>query len=204
MSYRTKRRRKGNGPSFVMLPWYLLDSHAWHSLSPYARSAYVELCRIYNGTNNGKLGLSVRLLAERLPCSKNTASRALEELETSGFITVAKVGTFTRAGSRDASEYRLTCYRDDKTLEPPTKLFNPAKQWLHVPERIPKKASEFGPKNWDSRSHKLGQTPLQNGHSVPEFGTETPLPPECTVPNLGTHVESTPYGVGAENGAHRF
>jgi len=68
----------------VQLPWYLIDSVAWRSLSFVARSAFIEVARLYNGSNNGRLGLAARTLADRLGCSKATAARALNELEETG------------------------------------------------------------------------------------------------------------------------
>src|SRR5262249_29943369 len=115
--YRRKHGKKSNGPPFVQLHYYLLDSDAWHRLSLPARAAYIELARLYDGTNNGRLAMSVRTLAARIPCGKNTASRALEELEVSGFISVMKVGSFDGRHSLRASEYRLMIYRCDVTGE---------------------------------------------------------------------------------------
>jgi hypothetical protein len=67
MLKRNRARRRGSGgPPFVQLHWYLLDSAAWKSLSTAARAAYIELARLYNGTNNGTLALSLRVLAQRL------------------------------------------------------------------------------------------------------------------------------------------
>src|ERR1700729_3351907 len=82
------------GPPFVQLPHFVIDSPAWRSLSFPAVAAFVQLMRVYNGTNNGQLGMSVRILAERLGCGKSTASRALDELDQKGFIGVQKVGLY--------------------------------------------------------------------------------------------------------------
>src|SRR5438105_266912 len=71
-----KRRRKG-GPRFVQLFWGVLDSSAYLSLPPMARAALVEVCRRYDGSNNGRIILSVREAAERLNCNKDTAGIAL-------------------------------------------------------------------------------------------------------------------------------
>jgi hypothetical protein len=73
-----------------MLPCYMLDSYAWHVLSPHARLAYLEVARLYNGSNNGRLAMSARRLASLLPCNKDTAARALRELEDVGSLTPSK------------------------------------------------------------------------------------------------------------------
>jgi hypothetical protein len=99
---------------------YILASLAWRSLSLPARCTLIELLRIYNGTNNGQLGMAVRYLAERLNCSKDTASRALNELEEKGFIRTQKVGVF---GRPMGSEYNVTMRRNDVNSDPPSNEF---------------------------------------------------------------------------------
>jgi DNA-binding transcriptional ArsR family regulator len=118
---RRKQGRKSKSLPFVQLHKFMLESPAWLSLSPTARAAYVQLARRYDGCNNGALGLSVRMLADELNKSMNTAARALIELEDAGFIDAVKIGRFNR--KRHASEYRLTMYRCDITGELPTKKF---------------------------------------------------------------------------------
>jgi DNA-binding Lrp family transcriptional regulator len=118
----SRRRRRGHGPSFLQLHNYIFDCPAYRSLSLAGRAALNELIRIYNGRNNGCLAMSVRMLAERLNSSKDTASRALTELEEKGFIETTKVGSF-RLKQRYASEYRLTWHRDDNNYALPTKAF---------------------------------------------------------------------------------
>lgn len=117
-----KTGRSTNGPPFVQLFHYMLDSPAWLSLSLPARAAFVELARRYNGANNGLIGMSATELGERIGKSKATAARALNELEEKGFVAVTKVGTFRRK-DRQASEYRLTLHRCDVSLHPPSKDF---------------------------------------------------------------------------------
>jgi len=100
----------------------MLASPAWLASSLAARCALVELTRLYNGRNNGQLALSARGLAERLGTSKDTAARALNELESRGFIETVKAGSF-RPRLRRATEYRLTTHRCDVTLQPPSRAF---------------------------------------------------------------------------------
>jgi hypothetical protein len=140
-SMQTKLRRKQGrpktGPPFVQLFKYMLRSPAWLSLSTVARAAYVQLALRYDGVNNGMIALSVRVLAEELGCGKDTASRALIELEDAGFIETLKIGSFS---SRMASEYRLTTFRCDATGELPTKKFTVP--GVSTPKKKP-------PKPWD-------------------------------------------------------
>ncbi len=125
-------RRKANGPPFAQLYRYMLNTGAWKSLSLAARAAMIELHQCYNGVNNGRIAMSVRLLAERLGCSKDTAARALNELEEKGFVEVVKVGTFRRH-DRLATEYCLAEYRNDVTGALPTKKFM---DWKPQPSRL--------------------------------------------------------------------
>jgi hypothetical protein len=81
---RAKRRQRYDGPNFIQLYRYQLDCPAYVSLSPYARAALIEVIRGYDGSNNGKIVLSVRTLADRLGCNKDTACHALQELVAKG------------------------------------------------------------------------------------------------------------------------
>jgi hypothetical protein len=64
----------------------MLDSPAYLSLTCPARAVLVEIARCYNGTNNGRLGLSIRWASERCNIARGTAQRALVELQELGFI----------------------------------------------------------------------------------------------------------------------
>jgi hypothetical protein len=110
--------------SFVALERYMLNSPAWKSLSCPARSAFVELGNLYDGSNNGKIALSARMLAERVTISRATATRTLTELEHKGFIEAVRSGGFNvKSGAKRATEWRLTCHRCDVTGDKPAKTF---------------------------------------------------------------------------------
>jgi hypothetical protein len=187
-----RRHRPAKSPPFVMLPHYMLDNAAWKSLSLAARAALVELHRLYNGTNNGRLAMPARDLAARLGCSKTHAARVLIELEETGFIRPEKIGTFKQHG-RIATEYALTLELNNVTGEPPTKAFM---KW-----RAP-------------RSHRPDTTvPFSGGHG-PAGGTQaTKLRVASHIgdretqngmfhrPTGGTHIESIPYQPHDEGGS---
>ena len=106
---------------FVKLTYPLLESEAWRWLRPISQSVYIELRRRFNGSNNGRISLSLAEAAQILKASKSSISTALKQLETHGFIKLIKKGYFT---GRMASEYALT----DEQLDgyPPTREW---KQW---------------------------------------------------------------------------
>lgn len=97
-----------------------MKTKAWQSLSPAARSIYVELAQRYNGFNNGEISLSVREAARLVHVAKDTASKALHELETKGFIKRRLCGSFNFK-LRHATTWILTEFGLDGS--PPTKEF---------------------------------------------------------------------------------
>jgi hypothetical protein len=109
-----KGRSKSDDARHVRLFDYMLNSVAWLSLSPAARAVYIEIRRVYVGSNNGRLGLSVRRAAERCRIAKDTATRAFDELSKKGFIECMAKGAFSLK-SRHASEWRLTDKKCDVT-----------------------------------------------------------------------------------------
>ncbi len=122
MPKRHNQKGRSTTERFVSLPHYMLGSQAWRSLSPVARSVFIELAVIYNGSNNGRLALSVRDAAERVCCSKNTASRALTELTQKGFIDLCSHAHFDRK-TPHAAEYRLTMHSCDRSQQRASKAF---------------------------------------------------------------------------------
>jgi hypothetical protein len=100
----------------------MLRTPAWQSLLPPARCALIELLNLYNGSNNGRIAMSARGLAERLHISRATAARALNDLSERGFIEVVRRGGFS-CKRKLASEWRLTMYHCDVTSQIPSKTF---------------------------------------------------------------------------------
>ena len=89
MPKRHDRTGRSTIERYVRLPHYILQSLAWGALSPVARALLVEVLLIFNGSNNGRIGLSARLSGQRLNCSKDTASRAFVELQRLGFLELS-------------------------------------------------------------------------------------------------------------------
>ncbi len=122
MPKRHNQKGRSTTERFVSLPHYMLGSQAWRSLSPVARSVFIELAAIYNGSNNGRLALSVRDAAEWVCCSKTTAGRAFAELTDKGFIDLCSRGHFDRK-TPHAAEYRLTMHPCDRSSDRASKRF---------------------------------------------------------------------------------
>lgn len=96
---------------FVRLDYRILNSNAYRSLTPNARSLLVELIMLYNGMNNGSLYLSVTDAAHRMGVADHhAASRAFDELQDLGFIELTEEAHFqVKASERSrARRWRLT------------------------------------------------------------------------------------------------
>lgn len=84
---RAKHRKSNRVPGgFVALPWDVLDSPAYRSLSHTARSLLLEVARQFHGDDNGRMLLSDRHLAARGWRSPGVIHRAKRELLEAGFI----------------------------------------------------------------------------------------------------------------------
>jgi hypothetical protein len=106
----------------VRLYNYMLNSPAYLSLGCPARAVLIEISRVYDGRNNGRLGMSVRMLAERCRIARGTVGVALKELQDRGFIVCATKGAFSRK-VQHASEWRLTAWPCHITGDFATKAF---------------------------------------------------------------------------------
>jgi DNA-binding transcriptional regulator YhcF (GntR family) len=144
--HRTRRakRHRYDGPNFVQLFHYMLRCPAYVSLSAWARAALIEVHLGFNGGNNGKIILSVRAVAKRIGCHRDTAGRALQELIDKGFIEPRFKGAFS-VKFRRATEWRLTDRRCHATGEPQSQAFM---KWREPAERLASKAK--------TRSYRLG------------------------------------------------
>jgi MarR family len=143
-SGKTIRKKGERGPRFVQLFHWMINMPVWHSLSPRAVVAYLEFAKRYDGTNNGRLHLSARELAEAWNWSKGAASYAIKELVEKGFIEITRTSGFNvKDRKRQAAEYRLTAFFCNLTQRSASKTFS---KW-----RPPENISRF--KNRDTTVH---------------------------------------------------
>ncbi len=85
---------KSRAPRFSAIYHWEMDLPAWRHLSAHGRALLIEFRRKYNGSNNGEIAMSVRDAARLVGCHKDTAVKALRELEQKGWIRMARTGSF--------------------------------------------------------------------------------------------------------------
>jgi hypothetical protein len=130
-------RSRDKLPRHVMLFHHMLDSQAWKSLGVIPRAVYLDMAKRYYGTNNGRIGYSIRCAVDELHIGNATAKRALDVLEDRGFIVATKRGAFSLK-QRHATEWRLTAYPCESTNGLSTKDFmrwTPDKNKTRYPQR---------------------------------------------------------------------
>jgi hypothetical protein len=118
------RSRKTKMLRHVRLYHYFMQTEAWKSLKALERSLYIEIAARYagDGSNNGRIGYSIREAASTFRVGKSSAARALETLQDRGFIVARKKGAFSLK-CRHSTEWRLTEFGCDLTGALPTKEF---------------------------------------------------------------------------------
>lgn len=95
---RTQGNAKGrrSGGSFAAFPHAVLKTQKYAALSSWGVKLLVDICAQYNGRNNGDLQAAWSCMSKRGWHSKGTLHRAIQELESAGFILR------TRQGGRNA------------------------------------------------------------------------------------------------------
>ncbi len=202
-----RRRGRSHGPDFIQLFRYVLHSPAYISLSAIARAALIEVNLGYNGSNNGRIVLSVRTVAERMGCANNTAMRALQELVDKGFIEPRIKGAFS-VKFRRATEWRLNDRRCDATGAEQSQAFlkwpNSVFQDQSKSRTRSQKLRPYGLKNEDTRNF-LGQP--ERSQILRHYGAFHGLKNEDTSISTSTTGSvcaaggvRSPIGVAAEGG----
>ena len=168
-----KGRNANPQTRFARLDHSLLHSAAYRSLNPAARSLLIEMISMFKGNNNGALWLSVRDAADRMGVSDaKTASRALRDLESVGFIDMTKDAFFSvkaSAASR-ARCWRLTWEFDHTNKKSASFRWKDFEPVAKTPEA---KRAERGQRV--IKAYKKGL--LENKTPVVDFTTIGPKPP---------------------------
>jgi hypothetical protein len=115
------KKRRTTAERYVRLTHRMMQTKAWRTLDGNARAIYLALATLYHGSNNGRIGLSVRQAAEAIQVSKNTAARAMGVLQERGFIVAIEKGRFNL--QRHATRWRLTEFKCDLTGQPASRDF---------------------------------------------------------------------------------
>jgi hypothetical protein len=205
---------RNNTSRFVRLDHSILNSNAYRSLSPNARSLLVELSMLDKGDNNGSLYLSVRDAAARMGVADLTAaSNAFDELLALGFIQLTQEAHF----SVKASEFsRARCWRLTWLAGPGRKA--PSWDFLSLepqPHSKARKRMERGQKALKAyrKARDGGRLPVLDSDTFGPISMETPtgpvlasdtpkagnggFSPKCIVRDSATHIAAT-MGSGIE------
>lgn len=177
---------------FVRLDHRMVQSGAFLSLSPNARSLLIVLVFMYNGENNGSLYLSVRDAAYRMGVADLTAAqRAFDELVALRFIEMTEDAHF-RVKAKDKS--RARCWRLTWLPGPGRK----APDWSFTecepePQTPARKRMERGLKSMKAyrKARSAGKLPVLDSDTLP---SKLPLMPAAPVLDSNTS--------NAENGAN--
>ena len=137
-----RQRKKYTGPRFIQIYDFEMDCAAYRHLSVYARALLIEFRRAYNGHNNGKIVMSVRQAAKLIGCNKDTAAKAINELEEKGWICLMQKGRFDQKTNKTASLWRITNQPVGMGVD-----INETKEYMkwRPPEKIKTRSHETGP-----------------------------------------------------------
>jgi len=180
-----KHRNSGRDPGgFVALPWSVLDSAAYLSLSVHAKALLLEVARQYHGDDNGRMRLSRAYLAPRGWNSSDMIMKVKRELLAAGFIFETAKGW----RPNKASWYAVTWCMLDKI---PGYDFGAEQAFVRgayrlkgPPKPLLKNASLRPP-------HGTEKTPI-----APSHGTETPaaVPPHGAIRPISDPLSVPPHG----------
>lgn len=96
-------RRKPSGESFVLGLWAIYDHPDYLALSKTSRAFLWEVCRLYNGYNNGDLSIAFGIMGHR-GWDKKTITRCRDELIARNWLAITRLPK----AKREPILYRLT------------------------------------------------------------------------------------------------
>lgn len=119
------------GKGFAGIPQAVLDSLAYQHLSLIERAILVEIIRTFNGSNNGRIGISYKTLARRLNRKNEVPfAPAIGKLLSHGLVAVGNEANWSM---RRAREYRLTFISTSDAQSRPVPATNEYASW--TPEK---------------------------------------------------------------------
>lgn len=107
-----KHSPKWGGGQFAALPYTVLKSAKFASLSPVAVKLMLDLLSQYDGKNNGDLCAAYSVMQKRGWSSKSNLAKALKELMDNQFIVLSEQG-----GRHKPTLYAITFYAIDECLD---------------------------------------------------------------------------------------
>ena len=108
---RDKGKRRGS-PPFVMVDKLMLRSTAWLDLTNAARVAWLHIAAEQNGRNHDALKMPYSQAAKLM--TRNTFSKALQDLKAHGFITVMRQGGLLNNPTEFALDQSWKSWTPDK------------------------------------------------------------------------------------------
>ncbi|GJL87154.1 MAG: hypothetical protein DHS20C03_08630 [Minwuia thermotolerans] len=173
-----KPRNRASGPRFVSIYEIELQCPAYREMTVHGRALLVEFRMIYNGSNNGSIGMSVRRAADLLNCGKNRAEAALKELQNKGWIVCTGKGSFDQKTGNRSTTWRITNQPVGLGVQTPeTKDYmrwKPGKGLPEIQNTVPVRGTA-GPSQGDRCiDHGLSQEDrtTRNGPSMGDRGTQ--------------------------------
>ena len=109
MARRVNARGRNTNWRGVALDEWFLGSPAYRDLSGDARALYIEFRRRYSPSRNGAIPFSIREMAKSINRTEKTATKALNQLISHGFVRRHFKGAFSLK-IQHASEWELTEY----------------------------------------------------------------------------------------------
>jgi hypothetical protein len=102
---------KGPSEHWTKLTRNMLETPAWRALSPTAQALYVWFKLEWKGpraNNNGKIRFSVRQAAHALGVARDTAARAIHDLQAKGFLVMTEKPSLGLEGAAKSPAFELT------------------------------------------------------------------------------------------------
>lgn len=93
---RKKAKGRGGSPPFFQLYHKLLDSPRYISLSHPAKSLLIDMCRQYNGRNNGDLCVTLNVMKAQGWNSNGTMRKALKALMDAELVLLTRQGSINK------------------------------------------------------------------------------------------------------------
>jgi hypothetical protein len=164
-SRRKDPKRERLADHFTTLIRQNMETPAWKALTIHAQALYPWIKLEWRGpraNNNGKIEMSVRQAADLLGCSRETAGRALHDLQRKGWLIVTEKASLGTEGAARGNKYEITEIPLPGEAMRPRNLF---REW-HPDRELP--VADIRTNNPSGR----------NGKKKPVIRSRTPRPTE--------------------------